>query len=154
MSGLEPARSWLFVQVSVTLLSVTLMTRGVPGMDGNVLGSGVRCKFTLPLFSTYLKKFNQRNYHQFVNKIIEETIDADSILWPHEFIRIFHCRTKNCFPMQVLISFNASIPISFVNEPSMHFIIVILWHLYRSGAFFLSFVCVQRICIEIMKLVN
>lgn len=52
MSGLAPARSWLFVQVSVTLLSVTFTTRGVPGIDGNVLGSGVRCRFTLPLFST------------------------------------------------------------------------------------------------------
>lgn len=56
MSGLAPARSWLFVQVSVTLLSVTFTTRGVPGIDGNVLGSGVRCKFTLPLFSTWKQK--------------------------------------------------------------------------------------------------
>lgn len=52
MSGLAPARSWLLVQVSVALLSVTFTTRGVPGIDGNVLGSGVRCRFTLPLFST------------------------------------------------------------------------------------------------------
>lgn len=72
MRGLEPARSWLFVQVIVTLLSVTLMTRGVPGMDGNVLASGVRCKFTLPLFSTYLRRMDKRNHHQFINKIIEE----------------------------------------------------------------------------------
>lgn len=52
MSGLAPARSWLFDHVSVTLFSVTFTTRGVPGIDGNVLGSGVRCRFTLPLFST------------------------------------------------------------------------------------------------------
>lgn len=52
MSGLALPRSWLLVQVSVTLFSVTLTTRGVPGIDGNVLGSGVRCRFTLPLFST------------------------------------------------------------------------------------------------------
>lgn len=56
MSGLALARSWPFVQVSVTLLSVTFTMRGVPGIDGNVLGSGVRCKFTLPLFSTCKKQ--------------------------------------------------------------------------------------------------
>lgn len=61
MSGLEPARSWIFVHVSVTLFSVTLLARGVPGMGGNVLGSGVRCKFTLPLFSTYLRQLNESN---------------------------------------------------------------------------------------------
>lgn len=49
---LDPARSWLFDHVMVTLASVTLTTRGVPGAVGNVLGSGVRCKFKLPLFST------------------------------------------------------------------------------------------------------
>lgn len=50
--GLAPGRSWLFAHVMVTLLSVTLTTLGVPGGAGNVLGSGVRCKFKLPLFST------------------------------------------------------------------------------------------------------
>lgn len=59
ISGLALPRSWLFAQVIVTLLSVTLTTRGVPGIDGNVLGSGVRCKFTLPLFSTW--KQGERN---------------------------------------------------------------------------------------------
>lgn len=52
MSGFALPRSWLLVQVIVTLFSVTLTIRGVPGIDGNVLGSGVRCRFTLPLFST------------------------------------------------------------------------------------------------------
>lgn len=61
MSGLAPARSWLFVQVSVTLFSVTLTTRGVPGIDGNVLESGVRCRFTLPLFSTWNKQTKHKN---------------------------------------------------------------------------------------------
>lgn len=55
MRGLAPGRSWLFAHVMVTLLSVTLTTLGVPGGVGNVLGSGVRCKFKLPLFSTCKK---------------------------------------------------------------------------------------------------
>lgn len=42
MRGLDPVRSWLFDHVIVTLFSVTFTRRGVPGTEGNVLGSGVR----------------------------------------------------------------------------------------------------------------
>lgn len=53
ISGLAPVRSWILAHVMVILFSVTLTTFGAPGGGGNVLGSGVRCRFgLLLLFST------------------------------------------------------------------------------------------------------
>lgn len=41
----------------VTLSSVTLIISGAPGADGNVLGSGVRCKLlAVDVFSTCAKE--------------------------------------------------------------------------------------------------
>lgn len=45
----------------VTLFSVTLIISGAPGADGNVLGSGVRCRLlAVDVFSTCFKGRSQR----------------------------------------------------------------------------------------------